>query len=104
MINIQIGELYLVRQFYWLMFPAKELSKISSAFSDRGDAKNRAVNVSKSCNCNVTILDQGNYFVLLEADDNFYKILDCNGNIGWFCTINFSKCFEIMKEQSNGNW
>ena len=101
--NLQLGKMYCVKQYFWLLFPMKKLVRtkrpsISSSWAYR-DAKW----YSELNNCNVAVVEKNTCFVLLEQDKDLFdkdlfKVLDSNGNIGWICCYDFSKCFELVKE------
>ena len=97
MSDIQIGELYLVKEYCWFMFPTKELARRVS-WSRSVTAWRNAKMLSEDYNCNVSVVEPNTCFVLLEEDENFFKVLDSNGNIGWIRCRDFSDFFELVKE------
>ena len=92
-----IGELYFVKELFWLLFPTKELASKRWCFAATGG---RAKQVKGA----VSFVEPKTYVVLLEEDENVneccYKLLDSNGNIGWIgwnsCS-DFSRYFELVK-------
>ena len=84
--NLQFGKMYLVKEYRWSLFPRKELARTHWG---RGGAR---------YNCSIGIVELNTCFVCLEQDENVFKILDCNGNIGWIGGCDFSKYFELVKE------
>jgi len=105
MSDIQIGELYLVKEFFWFLFPTKELARRGSS-STSGWRRRRRARVawrnakwlSQEFKCNVSVVEPNTCVVLLEEDENFFKVLDSNGNIGWIRCRDFSDFFELVKE------
>ena len=96
---MQLGKMYLIKGFYFL-FPTKELAASSSRavevyarWGARGalwrrwgaEAEHEAKWLSRLYKCNVAVVKENTYFVLLEIDEDayIYKLLDCNGNVGW---------------------
>lgn len=98
-----IGELYLVKEFFWFLFPTKELATAWWARGGQRSERSWAYQEAKKCserfNCNVAVVEENTYFVFLEQDRFYLKLLDSNGNIGWisFCFSDFSKHFELVK-------
>jgi len=54
--------------------------------------------LSQEFKCNVSVVEPNTCVVLLEEDENFFKVLDSNGNIGWIRCRDFSDFFELVKE------
>ena len=104
MSDIQIGELYLVKEFFWFLFPTKELARrvqtavVATARYRARVAWRNAKWLSQEFKCNVFVVEPNTCFVLLEEDENFFKVLDSNGNIGWIRCRDFSDFFELVKE------
>jgi hypothetical protein len=101
---IQIGELYFVKEFFWFLFPTKELARrvqtavVAAARYRAKAAWRNAKMLSKDYNCNVFVVEPNTCFVLLEEDENFFKVLDSNGTVGWIRCRDFSDFFELVKE------
>ena len=99
-----IGKLYLLKQYCWFLFPTKEVAvwadeKAWGAWRRTSSAaKSAAKWLSDHYNCNASVIEENIYVVLLEVDDEFIKVLDSNGNIGWTSGREFSKYIEIVKE------
>ena len=91
---MQLGKMYLVKEYCWFLFPTKERARAE----DAGMAEMNAKWLSEHYNCNVDVVEPNTCFVLLEMDERFYKLLDCNGNIGWTYCFDFSGYFELVKE------
>ena len=102
--NLQLGKMYLVKEYFWFLFPTKELAKAMSGGLRAMAAKATTVTVTKLLSerykCNVSFVEENTYVVLLEMDEaeHCYKLLDSNGNIGWIICRDFSKNFELVKE------
>jgi hypothetical protein len=54
---------------------------------------------SQEFKCKVFVVEPNTYVVLLEVNENecCYKLLDCNGNVGWIYCSDFSDYFELVK-------
>lgn len=104
---MQLGKMYLVKELFWLLFPTKEVAEAwwerGGQRSERSWAYQEAKKCSERFKCNVAVVEENTYFVLLEQDKFYIKLLDSNGNIGWisFCFWNFSKHFEVLNETNN---
>jgi hypothetical protein len=96
---MQLGKMHLVKEFFWFLFPTKELAAGFSSPS-RAEWWCNAKLLSESFNCNVFVVEPNTCVVLLEVDNGYFKLLDSNGNIGWiWCRcLAFSKHFELVKE------
>ena len=111
--NLQLGKMYCMKQYFWFVFPTKKVagelqwaSAWVSVAEERAEkiAQRAALNakmLSEDYNCNVDVVEPNTCVVLLEVDEDerCYKLLDCNGNIGWiYCWDDFSKYFDPVKE------
>ena len=87
---MNIGSLYQVKKWFWLLFPTKEIV-ISTVVEDARDvvsvhalgAADYAVWYSRKYNCNVTWFRPESFVVCLEEDGKFKKFLTSEGLIGW---------------------
>ena len=112
---MQLGKMYLVKELFWFLYPTKELAtegrakaaagvlgvcwRARAAIGARAEmAANNAKLLSERYKCNVFVVEENTYVVLLEVDDDYIKILDSNGNIGWIVCWDFSDFFELVKE------
>ena len=106
---MQLGKMYLVKDLFWLLFPTKEVAGDLMAMGwdspleatvEKGQAYQEADYISEHMCCDVAVVEENTCFVLLEQDEKLFKLLDCNGNIGWiWCRcLSFSKYFELVKE------
>ena len=100
--NLQLGKMYLVKEFFWFLLPTKELAEGECRWSRAGASTTGATVVAKVLSerykCNIFVVEPKTCFVLLEVDDDYYKLLDSNGNIGWIFSWDFSGCFELVKD------
>ena len=104
---MQLGKMYLVKEFFWFLFPTKELAGDGEGDLDHGVegpevrwagvAQSYAKLLSENYNCNVSFFEPKTYVVLLEESKNCYKLLDCNGNVGWIRCWDFSDYFKLVK-------
>jgi hypothetical protein len=107
---LQIGKMYLVKEYFWYVFPTKKVAdRVQAVWWSMGavvacgrsvGAWRNAKVLSEDYNCNVFVVEPKTCFVLLEMDEaqHCYKLLDCNGNIGWIICRDFSNYFELVKE------
>ena len=89
-----------MKQFFYLLFPTKKLAEASPR-PTRGGRKvayQDAKWLSQEFKCNVFVVEPNTCVVLLEVDNGYFKVLDCNGNIGWIRCWDFSKHFKLVKE------
>ena len=100
--NLQFGKMYLVKEYFWCVFPTKELlgrAMVGWPRATRGTALSWTKWYSEQFKCNVGVVEENTCFVLLEQDKDFcFKVLDSNGNIGWIWCTEFSGYFELVKE------
>jgi hypothetical protein len=108
---MQLGKMYLVKELFWFLYPTKELATegrakaavvgtaklVVGGVAGRWSATNAKL-LSERYKCNVFVVEENTCVVLLEVDDDYYKLLDSNGNIGWIICQDFSNYFEIVKE------
>jgi hypothetical protein len=80
---MNIGKLYQVKKFYWLLFPSKDIASVAPYIATARATEAGAAYYSKRFNCNVSYISPNSIFVFLEQDGNFCKILSTNGELGW---------------------
>ena len=102
---MQIGELYLVKEYCWFLFPTKELAGSGRWHGEARvggrritEAQSYTKLLSENYKCKVSFFEPNTYVVLLEESERCYKLLDSNGNIGWISCSDFSRYFEFVKE------
>jgi hypothetical protein len=104
---LQIGKMYLVKEYFWFLFPTKELAvgaidrfegRASQGWAATGAVVAKVL--SERYKCNIFVVEPKTCVVLLEMDEteHCYKLLDCNGNIGWTRCWSFASYFELVKE------
>ena len=96
-----IGKMYQVKKWYWLLFPNKTLTSPSHAGSGGAGISAALVDAtaayySKEYNCNVSYVFPNSIFCLLEKDGIYYKVITANGELGWFYLSDFYK--DIIEE------
>jgi len=103
--DLQFGKIYLVKEFFWFLFPTKKLAGCEgmsgtegTSASSRARAYRNAKWYSEQYNCNVCVVEKNTCFVLLEQDKDLFKVLDSNGNIGWIRCYDFFRYFELVKD------
>ena len=108
---MNIGSLYQVKKYFWLLFPTKEIISSSEAAGAVGEAdvlrgvdatEREAGNVaawySRKYNCNVTWFSPDSFVVCLEEDGKFKKVLTSEGLIGWtWFGERYNEYFEEIK-------
>ena len=84
---MQIGKLYQVKKYYWLLYPTKDIAKMClsslQATHDPAIIENEGAYWSKRLNCNVSYIKPNDIFCLLKEEGNYLKMLTSNGEIGW---------------------
>ena len=96
---MNIGSLYQVKKYFWLLFPTKEIV-ISTVFVSVHalGAADYAAWYSRKYNCNVTWFSPESPVVCLEEDGDYKKVLTSKGLIGWiWVDENYNECFEEVK-------
>ena len=102
---MNIGSLYKVKEYFWLLFPSKEISTSLDALGPiAATARLATSNVahwSKRFKCNVSYFSPDSYIVFLEEDRELKRVLTSDGKIGWTCFFeNYNHCFEEVKTES----
>jgi hypothetical protein len=99
---MQLGKMYLVKDWFWFLYPTKELAMRGRSSGEGAmtlaNGRLGAEWLSQEFKCNVGVVEPNTCFVLLEVDEVYFKVLDCNGNIGWTYCFDFSGYFELVKE------
>jgi hypothetical protein len=86
---VNVGSLYRVKKWYWILFFSKESALAAEAdvpVPDAGTAVWAARNAAyynQKYNENVTYFSPESYIVLLEEDKKLKRILTSGGDIGW---------------------
>ena len=110
--EIQLGKMYLVKEWFWFLYPTKEMVveaytcgvpnvPHSSHISVYAHGKAKTIGTTKSCN--VYVAEPKTCIVLLDQQKTelgkVYQILNSNGNIGWIrCHGAFTDYFEIINQ------
>ena len=106
---MNIGKLYQIKKYFWLLYPSKETVEAASAAAfakvaaqSIGGGVEWSDYLSQEFNCNVTFIPPNSIFCLLEEDGNFLKILSTNGELGWMVYPRKEQwtkgCIEEVKE------
>ena len=98
---MNIGSLYVVKKYFWLLFPTKETAAAASEMVDTiiltaDDAATFAAYRSKQLKCEVTYFSPDSIITFLEEEGKFKKVLTSDGMIGW--TWFFTKEYNCFKE------
>jgi hypothetical protein len=83
---MNIGGLYEIKKWYWLLFPSKDIAadaRMTAVATAVALAVSYADSWSRELNCNVSFIAQNSMFMLLEKEGIFCKILSTEGSIGW---------------------
>jgi hypothetical protein len=95
---MNIGSLYRVKKFYWLLFPTKEIAAVAEHPASSPSAAALAAASaywSGQLNCEVTCFSPDSIIVFLEEDGKYKKVLTSEGRIGWTWFIeSYNECFE----------
>ena len=102
---MNIGGLYEIKKWYWLLFPSKDMAADASADVATpydGVATGYAGYWSREFNCNVSFVPQNSIFVLLEQHGKFCKVLSTDGQLGWIIypenEVWAKDCFEQVEQ------
>jgi hypothetical protein len=103
---MNIGSLYKVKKYFWLLFPLLETAALASvapgAASARRHANADTAWYSKFYNCEVTYFSLDSYIVFLEEDGVFKKVLTSDGLVGWtWFNENYNDCFEEVETEES---
>ena len=83
---MQIGKLYQIKNYFWLLYPSKDIAARSILHVARYGAGEIAA-LSKRFNCNVSCIDPSSIFFFIEEDlqedGKYLKVLTTNGELGW---------------------
>jgi hypothetical protein len=106
---MNIGSLYKVKKYFWLLFPTKETAAEAAAHAATTAAAVAATASTaawyskryKRYNCEVTYFSFDSIVVFLEEDGVFKKILTSDGLVGWIWWFDESckDCFEEVKSE-----
>ena len=100
---MNIGSLYKVKQYFWLLFPTKATASgvdPADRAPDEVDVAIVAAAYSKRYNCEVTYFSPDSIVVFLEEDGKLKKVLTSDGLVGWTCfSENYNHCFEEVKTE-----
>jgi len=101
---MNIGSLYTVKKYYWLLFSTKAAAAETGAIVTLGirpsasaalGAAVAAAYWSRQLNCEVTYFSQEMLIVFLEEEGKYKKVLTSDGRIGWTWFIeSYNECFE----------
>jgi len=101
---MNIGSLYKVKKYFWLLYPTKETADADQAITAAAatPAADDAAYWSKRYNCEVTYFPLDSIVVFLEEDGIYKKFLTTDGKIGWTWFgegASCNDCFEEVKTQ-----
>jgi len=102
---MNIGNLYTVKKWFWLIFPTKETAAAAhaayaSAAVEALDAAAAAHTAwySKRYNCEVSYFSPDSIVVFLEEDGIYKKFLTTDGKIGWTWFGEGASCNDCFEE------
>ena len=104
---MNIGSLYKVKKYFWLLFPLLETAaEAARSTADVASARRHAAAdtawYSKFYNCEVTYFSLDSIVVFLEEDGVFKKVLTTDGKIGWtWFNENYIDCFEEVETEES---
>jgi len=103
---MNIGSLYKVKKYFWLLFPLLETAADANDDAALGlcDGLRHAVAsaawYSKFYNCEVTYFSLDSIVVFLEEDGIFKKVLTSDGLVGWtWFNESYNDCFEEVRAE-----
>jgi hypothetical protein len=87
---MEVGKLYSVKQYFWLLFPSKDIAAgaVPAAAVARVAAAAAALVAaywSSRLSCDISYISPKGIFMLLEQDGKYYKVLSTEGMVGWIC-------------------
>ena len=95
---MNIGSLYKVKKYFWLLYPTKETGVGTAAEVEA--VEEVAAYWSKRFNCEVTYFPLDSIVVFLEEDGLFKKVLTSDGKIGWiWFDESYNDYFEEVKSE-----
>ena len=111
---MEVGKLYSVSQYFWLLYPSKDIAAdvaererpndaVEAGRTGRGAVEVLKVAVvraatywSRRFSCNVSYISPSSIFMLLEENGEYCKVLTTEGMVGW---IYFAKwCKDDIEE------
>jgi hypothetical protein len=95
---MNVGKLYQVKKYFWLLYPSKEIADAHVFASLDTTAAAAAAYYSKEYNCNVSYISPKSIFCFLEQNEKFIKILSTNGELGWIYLSDFYKDKDDIEE------
>jgi len=103
---MNIGNLYKVKKWSWLLFTTKETALFAAPTPIQAAARSpenpllAAANWSRHYKCEVVCFPPDSIVVFLEEDEKFKKVLTSDGLVGWtWFTKNYNDCFEEVKTE-----
>ena len=104
---MNIGSLYTVKKFFWLLFSTKavataaaDASAMSTKHISATDLKATADYWSKYYNCEITYFSPDSIIIFLEEEGKYKKVLTSEGKIGWsLFSDHYNDCFEELKAE-----
>jgi len=111
---MNIGNLFTVKKWFWLIFPTKETAVATAtahaagalvtatATAQRAAAEKGSSYWSNRFNCDVSYFSPDSIVVFLEEDGIYKKFLTTDGKIGWTWFgegASCNDCFEEVKTQ-----
>lgn len=97
---MNIGSLYAVKKYFWLLFPTKDTTAALAALGRSPLLQTHRTAAyadywSKQYNFEVTYFSPDSFLVFLEEDGKYKKVLTADGRIGWtWFSETYNECFE----------
>ena len=106
---MNIGKLYQIKQYFWMLYPSKEIA--ASALAAEPEARILCVAStwlpaateashywSRELNCNVSYISLETIFFPVEVNGNYVKVVSGEG-VGWIIVQDWAKeCFEEVTQ------
>ena len=111
--KLQIGKLYKCKESF-MVFPSRET--IASIYNNLEDiseepvpgssalVESAAVYWGKQLKCNVSFIENGCLFMVLEQIDVFCKIISSQGKVGWIFFPNKNWAFNSIETLENNEF
>jgi hypothetical protein len=101
---MNIGSLYTVKKYFWLLYPTKEKARAADCFAciAVAAAEKGSSYWSKFYNCEVTYFSPDSIVVFLEEDGIYKKFLTSDGLVGWTCFVeSYNDYFEEVETEES---
>lgn len=99
-----IGKLYEIKKYFWMLYPTKEKASPSTTCTalqrNRSAADLEAKYWSEQLNCTVSHIPENELITILEQNNEYVNVLSSDGAVGWIVIPDeywVKNCFEEVK-------